>query len=51
MVFITIVTGANLNQQVSWGPHIVGNSDRVYGFMYGFMDHFVGWRMGATFFL
>ena len=24
MVFITIVTGANLNQLISWGPHIVG---------------------------
>jgi len=23
MVFITIVTGANLNQLISWGPHIV----------------------------
>jgi hypothetical protein len=28
MVFITIViTGANLNQLISWGPHIVGKQD------------------------
>jgi hypothetical protein len=26
MVFITIVPGANLNQLISWGPHIVSRA-------------------------
>jgi len=29
MVFITIVIGANLNQLISWGPHIAGIPQHV----------------------
>ena len=30
---ITIVTGANLNQLISWGPHIVGLWHHWIGFL------------------
>ena len=31
MVLITIVTGANLNQLITGGPHIVCNFDHRFG--------------------